>query len=123
MVVAIVAFTSAPLELSVDSFRTSNATQQLDSVTVTVHNQTDHPVTPHFMVEISASHPAGFWNPTAGAAPMVLDPGASRTVTLVPAGYTWSPILGAYWLVQAYTTTPDALSTSPLQVWRLGRPQ
>ena len=45
-----VAFTSAPLQLSVDGFHTSNFAQRLDAVTVTVHNRSDHPVTPHFMV-------------------------------------------------------------------------
>ncbi len=55
--------------------------------------------------------------------PLVLGPGASTTVKLRPGIYTWSPIRGGYWLVEAYTSSPNALSTSPLQFWRLGTPQ
>jgi uncharacterized membrane protein len=117
-----VAFTSAPLDLAVTGFRTSNATQELDSVTVFVRNSTGHAVTPHFMVSIGASHPNGFWT-TGARSPLVLGPGASTTVELRPSIYTWSPVRGGYWLVEAYTSSPNALSTSPLQFWRLGTPQ
>ncbi len=121
-VVAVLAFTSAPLALSVVGFRTSNATQQLDAVTVSVHNGTGHAVSPRFMVAIGGAHPTGFWR-TATGRTLTLAPGATATVTLEPEQYTWSPVRGAYWMVQAYTTSPDALSTSPLQFWRLGKPQ
>jgi uncharacterized membrane protein len=121
-VVAVVAFTSAPLSLAVTGFRTSDATQRLDAVTVSVHNGTDRPLTPHFMVAISGAHPTGFWISTTGR-PVVVPPGTTDSVTLVPNEYTWSPDRGGYWMVEAYTTGPDALSTSPLQFWRLGKPQ
>ncbi|HEV3132288.1 MAG TPA: hypothetical protein VGY51_10035 [Acidimicrobiales bacterium] len=117
-----VAFTSAPLRLSVDGFRTSNATQRLDAVTVRVHNVSGRSVTPHFMVTIGGSHPTGFWSP-ATRGPVVIGPGASATVTIRPNDYTWSPNRGTYWLVEAYTSSPNALSTSPPQFWRLGRAQ
>jgi uncharacterized membrane protein len=117
-----VAFTSAPLQLSVDGFRTSNATQRLDAVTVRVHNLSGRSVTPHFMVTIAGSHPTGFWSP-ATQGPVVIGPGASATVTIRPNDYTWSPNRGTYWLVEAYTSSPNALSTSPPQFWRLGREQ
>jgi len=116
-----VAFSSAPLQLSVDGFRTSNFTQKLDAVTVTVHNRSDHPVTPHFMVTIGGGHPAGFWTPTGG--PAVIGPGGVATFTIRPNVYTWSPAHGAYWLVDAYTTSPNALSTSSPQFWTLGTAQ
>ena len=120
---AVVAFTSAPLQLSVDGFRTSHATQRLLAVTVTVHNLTGHAVTPHFMVAIGSDHPYGFWSPSSGNGPMVLGPRAMATVTLHPTTYTWAPSHGGYWLVEAYTSSPNALSTSPLQFWTLGRAQ
>ncbi|MGO9028302.1 MAG: hypothetical protein ACLQOZ_06705 [Acidimicrobiales bacterium] len=118
--VAVVAFTSAPLELSVTGFRTSNATQKLDSVTVSVHNRTDHPVVPHFMVVISGIHPTGFWTTGSERGGVVLKPGATEAVTLYPNLYTWSPANGSYWLVEAYTSSPDALSTTRPQFWTLG---
>ena len=90
-----VAFTSAPLQLSVDGFRTSNLTQQLVAVTVTVHNRSDHPVTPHFMVTIGGGHPAGFWTPT-GSTHAVIGPGGVATFTIRPNVYTWSPAHDAY---------------------------
>ncbi len=117
------AFTSAPLQLSVVGVRTSDATQHLEAVTVTVHNLTGHSVTPHFMVSIDSGHPSGFWLPASGNRPVVLGPLATATVTLHPTSYTWSPSHGGYWLVTAYSSGPNALSTSPLQYWVLGSPR
>jgi hypothetical protein len=121
-VVGAIAFTSAPLQLEVRAIHTSDHTQELDSVTVTVHNLTGHSVRPHFMVSLDSNHPEGFWLPAGRSRNLTLAPGASTTVTLRPALFTWAPSHGAYWLVQAYTSSPDALSTSPLQQWRLGNP-
>ena len=108
--VGAVAFTSAPLDLTVTGFRTSNATQELDSVTVLVHNSTDHPVTPHFMVSIGASAPERIldhrWGAvTVGARPRRLDHRQVATRHL----NTWSPIRGGYRLAEADTLVPNAL--------------
>jgi uncharacterized membrane protein len=121
--VAVVAFNSAPLKLAVVRFHTSNRTQGIDSVTVSVHNLTDHPVTPHFMVALNSAHPSGFWAATSPSGGLTLAPGASGLFTVRPSRYTWSPIRGAYWMVEAYTSTPNALSTSPVLKWRLGKIQ
>ncbi len=116
----VLAFTSAPLDLSVVAVRTSQATLRLDAVTVTVHNLTGNRVTPHFMVAIDSTHPSGFWTPVRPGGQLALAAGASATVTLRPNEFTWSPAHGDHWLVEAYTTSPNALSTSGLQVWSLG---
>lgn len=118
--VCVVAFTSAPLDLSVVAVRTSQATLRLDAVTVTVHNLTGHRVTPHFLVALDSTHPSGFWAPASPGGQLALGAGATATVTLRPNQFTWSPAHGAHWLVEAYTTSPNALSTSGLQVWALG---
>ena len=75
------------------------------------------------MVVLDSSHPSGFWTPAHRNTPLVLSPGATATVTLKPPEFTWSPPHGAHWLVQAYTTPPDALSTSAPQTWRFGKLQ
>jgi uncharacterized membrane protein len=121
--VAVVAFNSAPLKLAVVRFHTSNKTQGIDSVTVSVHNLTDHRVTPHFMVALNSAHPSGFWAATTRSGPLTLAPGATGIFTIRPSQYTWSPIRGAYWMVEAYTSSPNALSTSPVLKWRLGKVQ
>jgi uncharacterized membrane protein len=121
--VCALAFTSAPLDVYVDGVRTSQATLRLDAVTVTVHNSSGQRVTPRFMVVLDSSHPSGFWTPAHRSSPLVLGAGATATVTLEPPEFTWSPLHGAHWLVEAYTTPPDALSTSAPQMWRFGKPQ
>ena len=119
--VAVAAFTSVPLSLSVRSVSASHTATSFDAVTLSVHNSTDASVTPHFMVSIGAGHPHGFWYP-AGRRPVVIGPDATATVTLHPVGYTSAPSHGTHWLVEAYTASPDALSTTPLQFWKLGKP-
>ena len=49
--------------------------------------------------------------------------GATVTFTIHPDEYLWSPTLGQYWVVQVYTPSPNALSTSPAMRWALGKPQ
>jgi uncharacterized membrane protein len=121
--VCVLAFTSAPLDVAVVAVRTSQATLRLDAVVVTVHNRTGNRVTPHFMVALDSSHPSGFWTPVTPGGQLALAAGATATVTLRPDEFTWSPDHGTHWLVEAYTTSPTALSTSALQVWTLGQPQ
>lgn len=88
-------------------------------MTVTVHNDTGRSITPHFMVDVDEAHPAGFWYP-AHHRTFSLGPHGSSRVTLYPASYTGSPLHGSHWLVEAYTSSPEALSTSTPQLWRLG---
>jgi uncharacterized membrane protein len=118
--VCVVAFTSAPLDVSVVAVRTSQATLRLDALRVTVHNMTGGQLIPHFLVDLGDAHPTGFWSVVTPGGPFVLAAGATTTITLRPNEFTWSPDHGAHWLVEAYTTSPNALSTSPLQVWSRG---
>jgi hypothetical protein len=118
--VCAVAFTSAPLDLSIIAIHTSQATLRLDSVTVTVHNSTGQELTPRFLVDTGNQHPMGFWSQVTPGGQLELAAGATATVLLRPDEFTWSPPHGSHWLVEAYTTSPNALSTSPLQVWSLG---
>ncbi|HUY23277.1 MAG TPA: hypothetical protein VMV22_13150 [Acidimicrobiales bacterium] len=116
VVVSLLAFSAAPLQLAVRSVRTSHAGRSLDAVTVTVHNRTAGALTPHFLVNTGSSV-NGFWA-TASDRPVVIGPHASRTVTLRPPVGTGVPQHGARWLVEAYTSGPRWLSTSPLIGWR-----
>jgi uncharacterized membrane protein len=119
--VAVAAFASAPLQLDVRSTTSSHTATKLDSVTVTVHNTTGQAVTPHFMVTIGSGHPDGFWFQSHHR-PVVVQAGGTVTVTLFPPDWTFAPTHGTQWIVQAYTSTPHALSVSPLQFWKLGKP-
>jgi hypothetical protein len=119
--VAVAAFVSPPLQLSVRSVASSSGATTLDAVTVTVHNSTDRAITPHFMVAVGAGHPDGFWT-TRDHRPVVVAGGATTTVTLVPGTYAAAPAHDTHWLVEAYTTSPQALSTTPLLYWTKGKP-
>ena len=114
------AFLSPPLQLAVRSVATSNSASTLDAVTLDVHNTTGQAVTPHFMVTVGSGGPAGFWYPD-DADQDVLGPHDSETVTLRPTASFGAPTYGSQWLVEAYTTSPEALSTTPLMYWRMGR--
>ncbi len=121
LVVVVLAFVAVPLDLVVRSVATSRATTVIDAVTLTVTNTTDQSVTPHFMVTTTTSgHPNGFWHPLHRTR-LVLAPRASATVTIVPDAPTSAPTYGAHWLVQAYTSTPEALSTTGLLSWTPAR--
>ncbi len=122
VVVAVLAFASPPLDLAVGSVNTSKTATVLNAVTLTVKNTSDQTVTPHFMVTINSAHPDGFWH-ALHRRPLVLGPHASTTVTIVPDGFTWAPTHGTHWLVVAYTSSPEALSTTGQLFWTLGKPK
>jgi uncharacterized membrane protein len=110
-VTAALSFTSAPLSLAVVGTSIGSGQQNLKAVTVTVANRTDSPESPHFLVDVGAAHPAGFWMP-AGNRPVVVGPHRSVTVTLFPPSPTYFPPWASDWVVDAYTADPRSLSTT-----------
>ena len=120
-----VAFTSAPLDITVDGVSvagvaTADGGQHFRSVEVTVQNQSDAALTPHFMVSSGGGHPTAFWQATVVHGTDPVQAGASTVFILRPTTWTWTPPHGLSWLVAAYTSSPDALSTSSPHYWRLG---
>jgi hypothetical protein len=109
------AFTSAPLGLFVSGAAIGSDQQHLEAVTVTVTNRTGSPVSPHFLVDVGAAHPTGFWH-DAGNRPVTIGPHRSVTVTLFPPSPTYLPPWASDWVVDAYTASPRALSTTN-DVW------
>ena len=123
----VVAFTSAPLTVTVDGVSargvaTVDGGQSWTRVVVTVHNTSGTAMAPHFMVSSGGGHPAGFWSARAVGGVDPVAPGASTRFELRPTRYTATPPRGQWWIVEAYSSPPDALSTSPLQRWALGWP-
>jgi uncharacterized membrane protein len=123
----VVAFTSAPLTVTVDGYAaggvaTVDGGLNFTHVVVTVHNTADRALLPRFMVSSGGGHPSGFWQakPVHGSSPVPA--GGTTVYVLRPPRFLWAPSHGARWLVEAYTVSPDALSTSSLQYWALGTP-
>ncbi len=119
VVVSVLAFTTVPLQIGVRGVVASHGASSLDAVTLAVRNTTGQVVYPHFMVTIGSDHPNGFWLPAHGRQ-VVLGPHESAVVTVYPSHRIGAPGHNGYWLVAGYTDSPAALSTSPVQLWRLG---
>lgn len=115
-----VGLSSAPLDVAVLGVGTSQHEQVFGYITIRVHNTTRSVVTPHFMVDLNGGHPDGFWRARTVTGHMPLAPGSSALVVLTPATFQWAPSHGSFWIVVAYTTGPNAVSTSTIQQWRLG---
>lgn len=124
LVACSLAFVTHPLSIAIDHVQVAPGGRHIDAVTVTVTNLTDAPQRPHFTVNPGAGT-AGYWLPVQTSTPsgstpsvsLVLGPRRSATVTLDAPVSTTAPQHGARWLVEAYTASPSALSTSALQVW------
>ncbi len=123
VLVAVLALGAAPLSVHVDTFRTADAHQRITSITVTVRNQSGPALVPNFMMSFGGGHPDGFWRRTLLEGSLPLQPGASATFMISPATWTWAPQRASYWLVEVYSATPYALSTSSPQRWPFGPPQ
>ena len=121
----VVDLTSAPLGVTVDGVTalgtpTVDGGQWFGHIDVSVHNTADHALTPRFMVSYGGGHPTAFWRSDVVRGQDPVAPGGVTEFTLRPTSFTPTPSHGQWWLVAVYTTAPDALSTSPLQQWRLG---
>ncbi len=121
----VVALTSAPLDVTVDGYAAAGVATvdgglHYVRVDVTVHNTADRALLPRFMVSSGGGHPNGFWPATAVRGVTPVPAGGTTVFVLRPPRFTWAPSQGARWLVEAYTTSPDALSTSTLQYWAPG---
>ncbi len=119
------ALTSAPLVVTVDAVgvggvATVDGGLFFRHVDVSVHNTSGSKLDPLFMVSSGGGHPEGFWDADVLRGEYPMAPGGTTEFELRPPHYTSTPGRGQWWLVAAYTTSPDALSTSPLQQWRLG---
>jgi hypothetical protein len=121
----VVAFTSAPLTVTVDGLAargvaTVDGGLWWSRVVVTVHNTSSDTLAPHFMVSSGGGHPTGFWTARAITGSDPIGPGDSTRFVLQPTRAIAAPPHGQWWIVDAYSSPPDALSTSALQQWTLG---
>jgi len=124
-VLVVVALTSAPLVITVDrvavgGVATVDGGLFLRHVDVSVHNTSGEKLDPLFMVSAGGGHPQGFWDAAVLSGEDPVPPGATTEFAIHPSRYTSAPGRGQWWLVEAYTTSPNALSTSSMQQWRLG---
>ena len=122
----VVAFTSAPLTVTVDGVAASGVATvdgglSWDHVLVTVHNTSSSALSPRFMVASGGGHPGGFWSARAVVGTDPVAAGASTRFVLRPTNGSPAPSHGQWWIVEAYSSPPDALSTSTLQQWTLGK--
>jgi hypothetical protein len=121
----VVAFTSAPLTLTVDGV-TARGVATVDGglswarVEITVHNTSSVALAPHFMISSGGGHPTGFWSAQTISGSDPVEPNKSTRFVLRPTRYISAPPHGQWWIVDAYSSPPDALSTSSLQRWTLG---
>jgi len=105
-----------PLSLRVLGTTSTGQLQTIDEITVEVRNRTNHTVAPHFSV-LALGHTTSFWYPFDGrrAGVVVLPAHASVAVRLrAPNTQATVPIRSGF-VVEAFTTRPDALSTASVQ--------
>jgi uncharacterized membrane protein len=115
VVAGVLAFSGAPLGLTVRRVDTGGGGTTMTAITLSVRNLTASPQVPHVMVTMGSSYSAGFWLPRHGRMEPIPAHGQA-TFTLYPPDLTFAAPLGSQWLVAAYTANPRALSTSALLV-------
>jgi hypothetical protein len=117
VMVATYAFFSPPLNVKLDSYSSIDDNQFFGDLTVTMHNNTDRPITPHLMVVVGADHPVGFWRPVTATGTLTVAAHATVTTTFAPPKYCWAPDRDENWLVEVLSASPPALMTTPAYRW------
>jgi hypothetical protein len=115
VVTAVLAFTSPPLTIRVDHYGATNHNQFMAPMMLTITNNTSSPIEPHIMVVVGSGHPVGFW--TTPSSPFVVPAHSSLTSTFTPPRFLFAPEHYENWLVEALTSTPEALTTTPAYSW------
>lgn len=110
------AFTDPPISLKLDQYGVIGVGPFMGSMVLTVTNNTASPIHPHVMVVIGSSHPVGFWS-TPSTNDLVVPAHATVTTTFVPPKFMWAPQQYDNWLVEALTSSPAALTTTPAYSW------
>lgn len=111
------ALTAAPMTLTYVAADVGPGQQHIFALTIAVTNNTGTTLRPRFLVDLGAAHPTGFWTTPRGR-PVVVGPHATVGVTLFPPAQTlaYFPPWASNYVVQAYTSSPRALSTTK-ELW------
>lgn len=112
---AVLAFTSPPLTIRVDHYGATNHNQFMAPMLLTITNNTSSPIEPHIMVVVGSGHPVGFW--TTPSSPFVVPAHSSLTSTFSAPRFLLAPEHYENWLVEALTSTPEALTTTSAYSW------
>jgi uncharacterized membrane protein len=120
-VAIVLAFSSAPIAIALDHYGSSSRNQYMDDMTITLTNDTGSAITPHVMAVVGDGHPVGFWRPVNPSAATTIAAHQRVTWTLRPPRYMKAPTYGESWLMEVLTTTPAALTTTPVYTWQFGR--
>ncbi len=110
----ILAFIPAHLSVQVNGYSVLSQGQQIENLKLTFTNSSSQAIEPHVLVMVAGAHPVGFWTTKDPIVP------AHSTVSLT---YTspnpvWIFTRGTNWIVEATTTSPNAMITSATQVWQ-----
>ncbi len=116
---AVLAFVGPPLSMRVDHYGTTNDGQFMGPMELTLTNNTSSPIEPHIMVVIGSGHPVGFWTPATSKG-IILGAHSTVTSTFLPPKYLLAPQQYENWLVEALTSSPAALTTTPAISWPYG---
>jgi hypothetical protein len=111
------AFLSPPLGVKLDAYGSIDDNQYFGDMTVTMHNNTDHSITPHLMVVVGTEHSDGFWRPDTNSGTLTLAAHATVKTTFTPPANCWAPDREENWLVEVLTASPSALMTTPAYKW------
>ena len=99
----------APLSLTVTSMDTTGQLQSLWKIEVRVHNDSRHPLSPHFATN-SYGQASSFWNIVRG--PKVLDPHATGLYVLLAPNVGSMPSITSPLTLEAFTATPSTFSST-----------
>lgn len=119
LVVAGYSFTSPALNVRLITFSTAYNNVYLATVKVELTNNTSAPLNAHLMVRIAADHPTGFWLNSSNSNSLYLPAHQTKIFELHQPAWTFAPRTGEHWILEAFTSSPQTLSTSVPFVWNL----
>jgi hypothetical protein len=100
---------SSPLRVSITNVRTTGQLATIERITVAVHNNSNRSLRPAFTIE-SGGVITAFWRVIGANVPIL--PGKSESLTLLSPNFGAQPAISGGFSVAAFTSSPDAVSTS-----------
>lgn len=111
--VGVAVATPAPLALRIDSVQTNGQLQGVWQIRVSVRNNSDRAITPHFATN-SFGQVTTFWHVIDG--PTTLEPSSSAQYVLDAPNLGSMPGITTPFLLQAVTDNPATISSAPLYI-------
>lgn len=117
---AVSAFVGSPLGIRLNNVHVTRVGLRFTTMSLTLTNHTSTPLSPHVLVIVGSSHPAGFWSFVGAPGGVTLGAHQARTFEVRAPQLMYTPARHENWLIEVTSSSPAFVVTTPSLRWQRG---